>query len=233
MTFETIDYAHGDVALKGRLVRPEGTPRGAILILPTIANINANMERRATMLADLGFVAMVADFYGAPVESFEASFPMGNALRADVDHYRARLVAGLDALASAAPGLTLSAIGYCMGGQAALELARLGAPIVLAASFHGILATDRPATAQTPVKARLFISHGDADPLVPREQVLDFWKEMDAAGGNWHFHSYAGVKHGFTDPESDARGKDFLGYSTSADRQSWQALAALLDEVYA
>jgi dienelactone hydrolase len=89
-----------------------------------------------------------------------------------------------------------------MGGQAALELARLGAPIVLAASFHGILATDRPATAQTPVKARLFISHGDADPLVPREQVLDFWKEMDAAGGNWHFHSYAGVKHGFTDPKA-------------------------------
>ena len=128
--------------------------------------------------------------------------------------------------------MTLSAIGYCMGGQAALELAREGAPIALAASFHGILATGRPATAQTPVKARILVCHGDADPLVPREQVLDFWKEMDAAGGNWHFHAYAGVKHGFTDPESEARGKDFLGYNASADRQSWLALTALLDEVY-
>lgn len=232
MSLERIDYAHGDVALTGWLARPEGTPRGAILILPTIANINAGMEQRARMLADQGFVAMVADFYGEPVESFEASFPLGNALRADVDHYRARTTAGLDALAKAAPGLTLSAIGYCMGGQAALELARINAPIVLAASFHGLLTSDRPATAETPIKPRLLICHGDADPLVPREQVLDFWKEMDAASGNWHFHAYAGVKHGFTDPDSEARGKDFLGYNASADRQSWLALTALLDEVY-
>ncbi len=232
MSLERIDYAHGDVALTGWLARPEGTPRGAILILPTIANVNAGMEQRARMLADQGFVAMVADFYGEPVESFEASFPLGNALRADVDHYRARITAGLDALAKAAPGLTLSAIGYCMGGQAALELARINAPIVLAASFHGLLTSDRPATAETPIKPRLLICHGDADPLVPREQVLDFWKEMDAAGGNWHFHAYAGVKHGFTDPDSEARGKDFLGYNASADRQSWLALTALLDEVY-
>ncbi len=232
MSLERIDYAHGDVALTGWLARPEGTPRGAILILPTIANVNAGMEQRARMLADQGFVAMVADFYGEPVESFEASFPLGNALRADVDHYRARITAGLDALAKAAPGLTLSAIGYCMGGQAALELARMNAPIVLAASFHGLLTSDRPATAETPIKPRLLICHGDADPLVPREQVLDFWKEMDAAGGNWHFHAYAGVKHGFTDPDSEARGKDFLGYNASADRQSWLALTALLDEVY-
>jgi len=232
LSLERIDYAHGDVALTGWLARPEGTPRGAILILPTIANVNAGMEQRARMLADQGFVAMVADFYGEPVESFEASFPLGNALRADVDHYRARITAGLDALAKAAPGLTLSAIGYCMGGQAALELARINAPIVLAASFHGLLTSDRPATAETPIKPRLLICHGDADPLVPREQVLDFWKEMDAAGGNWHFHAYAGVKHGFTDPDSEARGKDFLGYNASADRQSWLALTALLDEVY-
>lgn len=232
MSLERIDYAHGDVALTGWLARPEGTPRGAILILPTIANVNAGMEQRARMLADQGFVAMVADFYGEPVESFEASFPLGNALRADVDHYRARITAGLDALAKAAPGLTLSAIGYCMGGQAALELARMGAPIVLAASFHGLLTSDRPATAETPIKPRLLICHGDADPLVPREQVLDFWKEMDAASSNWHFHAYAGVKHGFTDPDSEARGKDFLGYNASADRQSWLALTALLDEIY-
>lgn len=232
MSLERIDYAHGDVALTGWLARPAGTARGAILILPTIANYNEAMGRRAQMLADQGFVAMVADFYGEPVESFEASFPLGNALREDVDHYRARLKAGLDTLAAQAPGLTLSAIGYCMGGQAALELAREGAPIALAASFHGILASGRPATAETPVKARILVCHGDADPLVPREQVLDFWQEMDAAGGNWHFHAYAGVKHGFTDPDSEARGKDFLGYNASADRQSWLALTALLDEVY-
>ena len=68
--------------------------------------------------------------------------------------------------------------------------------------------------------------------MVPRAQVLAFWDEMDAAGANWHFHSYAGVKHGFTDPGSDARGLPAIGYDASADRQSWAALIELLDEIY-
>lgn len=233
MALEQIDYSHDGVALTGWLARPERAARGAILILPTIVNHNAAMARRAQMLADAGFIAMVADFYGEPVADFAASRPLADKLRADVGHYRARLLAGLDALAAAAPGLTLSAIGYCMGGQAALELARAGAPLALAASFHGILSSGRPATAETPIAARIYVAHGDADPMVPREQVRAFWEEMDAAGANWHFHSYSGVKHGFTDPGSDGRGMDAIGYDASADRQSWLGLTGLLDELYA
>jgi dienelactone hydrolase len=117
-----------------------------------------------------------------------------------------------------------------MGGQAALELARTGANLKLAASFHGLLDTRLPA-APGAIGARLLVCHGDADPLVPREQVLGFWQEMDRAGANWHFHAYAGVRHGFTDPGSDARGLDAVKYDASADRQSWAALTGLLDEV--
>jgi dienelactone hydrolase len=56
---------------------------------------------------------------------------------------------------------------------------------------------------------------------------------MDAAQANWHFHSYSGVKHGFTDPGSDARGLPAIAYDASADRQSWAAMLALFDEVFA
>lgn len=232
MTLETVNYTHGDTALTGLLARPAGSapPRGAILVLPTIMNANPPMERRAAMLADAGFVAMVADFYGAVPRDFEDSLHLAETLRATPRHYRDRLRAGLDALAAAAPGLTLGAIGYCMGGQAALELARDGAPIALAASFHGLLSTDAPADKS--FAARILVCHGDADPLVPREQVLAFWQEMDAVDANWHFHSYAGVRHGFTDPDSDGRGMAMLGYDASADRQSWAALNGLLDEVF-
>ena len=229
MTLERIDYADGAVALTGWLARPVGTPRGAIVIWPTIMNVNAPIERRAQMLARAGFLALIADFYGTSVTDFAHARDMADALRADVDAYRRRIGAGVAALRALAGGLTLSAIGWCMGGQAALEAARAGEDLALVASFHGILSTDRAATAITP---RVFISHGDADPLVPRAQVLAFWEEMDAAGANWHFHSYAGVKHGFTDPGSDARGMPAIGYDASADRQSWAALNGLLDEIY-
>jgi dienelactone hydrolase len=228
---EALAYRDGDLALTGLLARPEGKARAAVVIFPTIANVTPAIERRAAMLADAGFLALIADFYGEPVDSFEASRPLAAALRADVDVYRTRLLAAVETLRAvpAAAGLPLAAIGYCMGGQAALEVARTGADLVLAASFHGLLETARPADRQ--IAPRLLICHGDADPMVPREQVLRFWEELDAVGAHWHFHAYSGVRHGFTDPGSDARGLPAIGYDASADRQSWAALMGLSDEV--
>lgn len=232
---EKIAYTDRDTALTGWLARPSGHPRGAVVIFPTIVNVNEPMQRRAQMLADAGYVAFIADFYGEDVRDFEHSVALATALRGDVDHYRARLTAGIATLRAhpAAAGLSLAVVGYCMGGQAALEMARAGEDLALAASFHGILESGRPATAETPIDTRILVCHGDADPLVPRTQVLAFWEEMDAAAANWHFHSYSGVRHGFTDPESDARGMAAISYDASADRQSWAALISLLDEVFA
>ena len=229
---EAVAYSHGLVALTAWLARPQGTPRAAILVLPTIANVTPAVERRAAMLADRGYLALIADFYGEPVTEPGGAAPLAEKLRADTDHYRARLAAALDLLRSLpeAEGLPVAAIGYCMGGQAALELARDGHDLIAAVSFHGILSTGRAAQPGA-VKARLLVCHGDADPLVPREQVLAFWDEMDSAGANWHFHAYSGVKHGFTDPGSDTRGMPAIGYDASADRQSWAAMISLFDEL--
>lgn len=228
---ERHDYADGSTALTGWIARPAGVPKAAVLIFPTIANITPAIERRARMLADAGYLAMVADFYGQPVASFEASLPLAEQLRADTARYRQRLSASLMALRALTPELPVAAIGYCMGGQAALELARIGADLVLAASFHGILSTGQ--SAQERFNGRILVCHGDADPLVPREQVIAFWEEMDRVGNSWHFHSYSGVRHGFTDPGSDSRGMDAVRYNASADRQSWAAFTGLLEEVLA
>lgn len=232
MAMEQIEYSDVDVALTGFLLRPEGKARAAVLILPTIANCTTPMIRRAHLLRQAGYVAMIADFYGVQVRDFDQARELAGDLRATPEQYRQRLRANLAALVNheASAGLPIVAIGYCMGGQAALELARDGAQLVLAASFHGLLDTALPAM-RGKIKPRILVCHGDADPMVPRKQVLGFWKEMDTAKANWHFHSYSGVKHGFTDPGSDARGIDAVGYDESADRQSWNALMALLDEV--
>lgn len=166
--------------------------------------------------------------------SHEVSGPLAAALRADFAHYRARIAAAIATLRALpeAAGLPMLAIGYCMGGQAALEAARDGQDLRAVVSFHGLLSTQIPAEPGA-VKARILVCHGDADPLAPRAQVLDFWEEMDRAGAQWHFHAYGGVKHGFTDPGSDARGMAALSYDASADRQSWAAMRALFDEVLA
>lgn len=227
---EAIAYAHGGATLTGRLARPAGAPRAAIVLFPTIANINAPAERRARMLAEAGYLVLIADFYGVAEGDFPA---LAAELRDDTQFYRGRLGAAIETLRARpeASGLPLGAIGYCMGGQAALEVARAGHDLRVAVSFHGLLQTGKRAEPGA-VKARLLVCHGDADPMVPRHHVLAFWDEMDAAGVAWHFHGYSGVKHGFTDPGSDARGLPAIAYDASADRQSWAAMIGLFDEVF-
>lgn len=229
---EQLAYSHGDTLLTGHVARPTGIPRAAIVIYPTIVNANPAVERRASMLADSGFLAMIADFYGEPVADFPAGQALATNLRADPEFYRERIAAAIGALRDLpeAKGLPVIAIGYCMGGGAALEAVRDGQDLIAAISFHGLLDTRLPAKSGA-VKARLLVLHGDADPMVPRDQVAKFMEEMDHAGANWHLHAYSGVRHGFTDPGSDERDLDAVAYDASADRQSWAAMMALLDEV--
>lgn len=229
---ERLRYSDGGVELTGLMVRPRGPARAAIVVFPTIANVTQSVEHRARRLAEAGYFAMIADFYGEPVPSFEAAQPLAERLRKDVAVYRRRLRAAVSALREhhAVCGLPVAAIGHCMGGQAVLELARDGADLAAVVSFHGLLETDRPA--DRPISPRILVCHGDADPMVPRDHVVRFWEEMDAVGAHWHFHSYSGVKHGFTDPGSDARGLAAVAYDSSADRQSWLAMMGLFDELF-
>jgi dienelactone hydrolase len=226
---EPIPYADGSTALTGWLARPAGTPRAAIAVFPTFMNTTAGVEAKARELAKAGFAALVGDFYGpeAP-DDFETANAAMLRLRADPVAMRTRLKAALATLSVLAPGLPQAAIGFCLGGMAVLELARDGADLALVASFHGLLQTPLPA--QTAIKPRILIFHGDADFLVPRSHVTAFWEEMDVVGANWHLHSYAGVDHGFTNPLTPD-GAPNPNYNASADRHSWAALLLMLDEV--
>jgi len=230
---EEVRYTHGGTTLTGLLALPEGPPRAAVAIFPTIMNIAPNVLRRMPMLTAAGYIAFMADHYGEPVHDRAQAQALGPAMRADVATYRARIGAAVGALAAhpACGTLPMAAIGYCMGGQAVLEAARMNLPLAAVSSFHGILSTDTQAT--QPVKPRNLVCHGDADPPVPRQQVREFQEEMDAAGANWHLHVYSGVRHGFTDPMADSHGLPALGYDASADRQSWAATMSLFDEVFA
>ena len=229
---EPYDYPCGDRTLHGAVIAPVGVPRAGIVLFPTIMNRQPNVERRMPMLADAGYLVMIADLYGEIPRSREEAHTLGTELRRDVAHYRKVIRAAVDGLAAhpAAEGLALGAVGYCLGGQAAVEAARMDLPLRAVTSFHGLLTTGAPATA--PLRPRILVCHGDKDPMVPREQVLAFEEEMDRAGADWHLHVYARARHGFTDPQADSHNLPALGYDQSADRQSWSAMLSLFDEVF-
>lgn len=231
-TLEPLDYEDGETWLTALIARPSGPPRAAVLVFPTIMNTTLAVESKAARLAQAGYLALIADFYGKRPASFDEARACAAEIRPDPLAYRRRLKAGLKALVELpeAQGLPLAAIGFCMGGQAALELARDGAPLSAVVSFHGLLDTGLAAEPGR-ITARVLVCHGDADPMVPRSEVLGFWEEMDAAGADWHFHSYGGVKHGFTNPAPTEN--PATAYNPSADRQSWAAMMQLFDEVFA
>jgi len=232
--FENRGFDHDGIGYNQAVLRPAPSAatavRGAVLICPTIFNRNEAMDRRARMLADAGYVAVIGDFYGVDAPHGDAMLAEGRAIMADPARFRSLLSANLDAARHAAPGLPFAAIGFCMGGMAVLEMARDGADILAAISFHGLLQTK--ASAPGRIAPVIMVCHGDADPMAPRDHVAAFEAEMDAARADWSLLVFGGAKHGFTDPASDTRGMDAVAYHARADRQSWSAAMLLLDEVF-
>jgi dienelactone hydrolase len=237
MASMTLDYRDGDVALKGVLVRDEKWTAGpAIVLFPDARGIGAHAIDCAGRLAALDYPTLVADLYGGGLQARDMTQAgeLMRGLRADVDRWRVRACASLDAL-SRQQGVDRSklvALGYCFGGTTALELARSGAPLAAVVSFHGGLASPRPADAAN-IKAKVLVCHGAADPLVPPADVAAFEEAMGLTKVDWQLHAYGGAVHAFTNPDADNAGNPAFAYNEPADRRSWSAMLALLQEAFA
>jgi dienelactone hydrolase len=234
MKIETLTYSSGETKFHGYLADPEGSGRRpGVLVAHEAPGLNDHPKRRARMLAELGYVALAVDMYGngRVAGKGEDAQQLMAPLREDVPRLRRHVRAGLDALA-ALPNVDpkrLGAMGYCFGGLAVLELARMGAPLAGVVSFHGILATKTPEDAKN-ITAKVLVCTGAEDPLVPPEQVAAFSVEMTKAGVDWQVITYGGAKHAFTNPEANR--PPVLQYDDAADARSWEAMRSHWFELF-
>ena len=210
-----------------------GAAKPTVLIIPTVMGVQPLELGFAERLAALGYNSLVADLFGrrfTPGTDKEAAFAAMGALRADRAALRDRLLAvlettrGLDEVDSN----KLVVIGYCFGGQCALDVARSGADVVGAASFHGLF--DPPGLPANPIKAKVAAYHGWDDPMVPPEAVVALGKELTEAGADWQIHAYGHVGHGFTNPNAHQIGIAGVAYNEAAERRSWASLVNFLAE---
>jgi dienelactone hydrolase len=201
--------------------------RPALALFPEWWGHNDYLRRRARELAQLGYAALAVDIYGdgrEAADSAEAGQLM-NGLFADMASTSARIRASIAQLAAhpLVDPARVGALGYCLGGALALHAARLGLPLRGVASFHGALSRTHE-TAPGVIQAAVLVCHGEADSLVPADDVTNFRKEMADLGVDLEFHSYPGAKHGFTNPEATENGKKYnlpLAYDEKTDRESW------------
>jgi len=212
--------------------------RPGILIVHEWWGHNDYVRSRAIQLAEMGYVALALDMYGAGKVADHPDNAMAfmQAATANPEALKARFLAARELLIKQNVTETdnIAAIGYCFGGAVVLNMARAGVDLDGVASFHGALATTFPATPGS-VKAKVLVLHGDADPLVPIEQVDAFKSEMTAAGADYEFINYPDALHGFTNPGATEKGLQFempLAYDEQADSDSWLRLQNFLAELW-
>ncbi|MBF4588108.1 dienelactone hydrolase family protein [Curtobacterium sp. VKM Ac-2887] len=233
---EPVHYDHEGTDLLGVLAKDAAVagPRPAVLVVHDWHGVNEHVEARVTMLARLGYVAFGADIYGAGVRpGDDTAGQVAGSYYQDLPLLRARATAGLERLRQD-PDVDLArivVIGYCFGGSTAIELARTGADLVGAVSFHGGLITHDPADASA-IQAKLLVLTGGADPVVPDDAVHAWQDEMRTEPSvDWQVVTYAGAMHAFAVPGTDAPDHG-AQYQERADRRSWQALRVFLAEVF-
>ena len=227
-------YVDGDIECRGELFRPAGATNGrAVLVVHEADGIGGNVRRHSRMLAEIGYTVLAADMHGCGrVLEGDEMHQAFNRFRSDPDYLRARVRAGLDALARVGEfdASRLAAVGYCFGGFAVLELARSGAPLGAVASFHGLLTTRRTAEPGS-IRARVAVFTGARDPLVPPEDVASFQAEMMRADADWQMAVYGQALHSFTNEDVDRLDDPRMRYDRQAHEQSWAALLRFLDAV--
>ena len=234
MHVRDIEYAVDGVALTGILAEPTGAaPAPGILIAHEAPGVTEQVRERARRLAEAGYVAFALDLYGERGLPLEQARAHAQRLMADAALMRRRARAALEVLASQpkCDRGRLGAIGFCLGGIVALELARDAAPIRCAVGFHPGL--KRPAgSAAGPISAKVLMMIGDADPIVPPEDRQRFREEMSAAGADWQLLIFGGVGHSFTNPAVDALGFPGFAYDARADRRAWRTMLDLFQEIF-
>lgn len=236
---EPVTYKEGDTTLKGFVVYDDAVKgrRPGIVVVHEWWGITKHTRDEARKFAEQGYTAFVADMYG---EGKSADHPndasgMMKGLMGNPATMQARFNAALAELRKhpTVDAARIGAVGYCMGGAVALNMARVGADLAGVVAFHASLGTATPA-APGKVKAKVLVLNGADDPFIKPEQIEAFRKEMEAAKVDYRFINYPGAVHAFTNPEATEKGKKFnlpLAYHPEVDRQAKAEAAKFFEAV--
>ncbi len=214
--------------------RRDGAARPSVILIPTVMGVSDLEVGFGRLLVELGYNALVADvfgkkFRGAPRDTMFAELTR---LRSDRAALRRRLqhILELTHGLSEVESNQIVVAGYCFGGQCALDLARSGADILAAVSFHGLF--DPPGLPPEKIAAKVVAFHGWDDPMVTPDKVVALGQELTEAGSDWQIHAYGHVGHGFTNPHASNLQIDGVAYNELAAERSWTSFINLLEELF-
>lgn len=234
---QVVEYKQGDTTLEGFLAYDDAKKGKlpGVIIVHEWTGLGDYVKSRAKQLAEMGYVALAADIYGKGVRAkdHEEAGKLAGMYKSNRTLMRQRAQAALDLLKSNAKvnAEKIAIIGYCFGGTTALELARSGAPVVGAVSFHGGLDTPTPQDAKN-IKGKILVLHGGDDKFITEEQIAAFKSEMQQAKVDWQLVMYGGAVHSFTVPTAGNDPSQGMAYNEKADKRSFEELKRFFSEIF-
>lgn len=235
MELEPITYQARGASFTGFLADGStGTAAPGVLVIHEAGGLDDNAMLRTRMLGEQGFVAFAMDAFGERSADLARMREINRSLVADRALLRDRLTAAFSVLLDhpSVDRSKLSAIGYCFGGMAILELARSGAKVACLVGFHPGIGLLPRLPGDAPVRAKTLVCLGADDPVIGADQREAFVAEMTAAGADWQMILYGGVGHSFTNREIDSYCMTGFSYDADADRRSWQSMLDLFEESF-
>ncbi|WP_027014540.1 dienelactone hydrolase family protein [Comamonas composti] len=204
--FVSLPMADGAV-VPAWVARPEGEPRGAIVVLQEIFGVNAHIRAVADGLAEQGYLSVAPALFervepGVDLGYEQADRVRGMALKNAAEALpglgvQQEIRAALDHASALAPGVGLGLMGFCWGGLLAWRAACTMPGVAAAVCYYGGGMT-RPEEAQRSPQCPVMAHFGRHDDHIPLAGVEAFARAQQQV----QLHLYD-AGHGF---HCDARG---------------------------
>jgi carboxymethylenebutenolidase len=211
-----VSYKSGDETVQGVLYTPAGKgPFPALVVIHEFWGLNDWVKEQASKLADQGYVALAVDLYRGKV----ATTPdMAHEIMRGVPEDRAKrdLHAAVEFLKSQ-PTVKkdrIGAIGWCMGGGYALDVALQEPDLAALVINYGHLATDPEALKK--ISAAILGIFGGQDRGITPDDVHKFEQQLKQLGKKVEIKIYDNAGHAFENPNN----KD--GYRAADAGDAWK-----------
>lgn len=219
---QDVSYTSGDDTVHSLLYMPAGKgPFPGIVVIHEYWGLNDWLKEQASKLADQGYAALAIDLYRGKVGDTP---DMAHELMRGVPEDRAArdLHAAFDYLKSN-PKVKkdrIAAIGWCMGGGLALNLALAEPTLTAVVINYGHLSTD-PAAIQK-MHAAVLGNFGGQDRGIPPDDVKKFEEMLKKEGKQADIKIYPDAGHAFQNPNNKS------GYRADDTADAWQRTVSFL-----
>ncbi|MEW9854740.1 dienelactone hydrolase family protein [Novosphingobium sp. M1R2S20] len=191
-----------DGMIPAYVVKPKGTPRGAIIVQQEIFGVDPGIQKKCGEWADRGYLAVAPDTFWRqqPGVELDADIPeqfqeaVGYMMKHDFDQGIRDIEAVIHWIRQDQGVAKVGLVGFCMGGRIAY-MAAARTDIDASVGYYGVM-IDQMLNEKHAIANPLMLHIPTADHFVPAEAQKAMHEGLDDHP-KVTLHDYEGLDHGF------------------------------------